>query len=125
MSSLMLDTHALLWWLNDEPLADAAQEAVTDPDNVVMVSVASIWEIGIKVAAGRLDLGTPLVPVLRRQPFDIVPVTLAHAEAAATLPRLHGDPFDRMLVAQAKATGSALVTRDRELEQYGVDLLRC
>lgn len=119
---LLLDSHAYLWWLADDPrLSPAARAAVADPANLVLVSAATIWEIEIKRSLGRLDAGDQdLVAEIQANRFDELPVAARHAEAAARLPRHHEDPFDRMLVAQSQVEGLVCVTRDSAFEAYGV-----
>lgn len=122
--NLLLDTHILLWWLADDPqLPRAAAEAIQVPDNTVLVSAATAWEIAIKSAAGRLEAPDDLLDALEVNDFETLPITAAHALAAGRLPAHHADPFDRMLVAQAQAEGLTIVTVDRRFPPYGVDLL--
>ncbi len=119
---LLLDSHALLWWLSgDSSLSTVAAREIEAADSTVTVSVASIWELSIKIASGRLSIGDEdLVWAVRASGFDELDVTSRHAVAAAALPRHHGDPFDRMLVAQAQLEGYRLVTRDRRISHYDV-----
>lgn len=121
---LLLDTHVFLWWLSDDPRLDAdRRRAIADPDALVHVSAASIWEIAIKEALGRIEVGEDFGEEIERGGFLELPVSAAHALAAGRLPRHHADPFDRMLVAQAREEGLALVSRDAALSAYEVDLL--
>lgn len=122
---LLLDSHAYLWWLADDPaLSDAARVAISDPGNVVLVSAATIWEVEIKRALGRLDAGSAdLVAEIEANRFAELPVRAAHAAAAARLPAHHGDPFDRMIIAQAQVDGLVCVTRDAAFDAYGVATL--
>lgn len=120
-SGLLLDTHVFLWWRSaPERLPVAALEAVADAD-LVFVSAASAWEAAIKVSLGRLELPEPLEAGVLASGFERLPITFAHAEAAAGLPPHHRDLFDRMLVAQARLEGLVLVTHDRHLARYEVD----
>ena len=122
---LLLDTHALLWWLDDRPdLAPQAREAITTGQNDVLVSVASAWEIVIKSARGRLRISGDLRASFDRSGMAILPITLEHALAVGSLPLHHKDPFDRMLIAQATLEGLTVVTRDPQFELYGVPLLK-
>jgi PIN domain nuclease of toxin-antitoxin system len=122
---LLLDTHALLWWLADNPiLSGAARQAIANQDSAVFVSAASVWEIAIKRSLGRLELSRDITELLGEERFEALAITLHHAEAAGNLPRHHGDPFDRMLVAQARLEGLTLVTRDDRLAPYGTPILR-
>ena len=122
--TLLLDTHILLWWLADDPaLPDPANVAIASPDNSVLVSAASAWEIAINKAAGRLVAPDDLVEALEASQFGTLDITAVHALAAGNLPRHHSDPFDRMLIAQAQAENLTLVTVDDRFRQYEVDLL--
>ena len=122
---LLLDTHALLWYLTTpEKLPVAAHRAIQAAQNDVFASLASAWEISIKVGIGKLvfdaqELAQAL-PAAGVVPLDI---SLQHAARVAELPQHHGDPFDRMLVAQAMCESMILVSRDRELSRYGVRVL--
>ena len=123
--SLLLDTHALLWWLADDPLEPAARARIADPGELVRVSAVSLWEIAIKRALGKLEAEASLVSQVRDGGFEPLPITGDHGERAGALPLHHRDPFDRMLVAQAQAESLTLVTRDRAFDAYEVELLRC
>ncbi|MGK2852280.1 MAG: type II toxin-antitoxin system VapC family toxin [Candidatus Limnocylindrales bacterium] len=121
---LLLDAHALLWWLaDDDGLAPAARRAIADPTSDVLVSAATVWEIGIKRSLGKLDAPADVLGAIEAAGFDGLPVTLADGDAAASLPPHHRDPFDRMLVAQAMRLGAVLVSRDQAFAPYGVDVL--
>ena len=119
--NLLLDTHALLWWLADDPqLSRKARSAIADPDNTVFISAVVVWEIRIKQAVGKLEIPSDFAEVLAGQPFSELPVSVEHANALAGLPGLHRDPFDRMLVAQATVERLAIVTRDDDIPRYGI-----
>jgi len=120
---LLLDTHALLWWLADEGLTTQARDAIADPANLVAVSAASAWEISIKKALGKLTAPDDLERQLQAGGLTPLPITIAHGTAAGRLPRHHEDPFDRMLIAQAFAEGLTIMTRDKRFDDYGVALL--
>jgi PIN domain nuclease of toxin-antitoxin system len=121
---LLLDTHVLLWWLDDDPRLDpSAADAIAGAE-IVAVSAASAWEIGIKQAIGKLTGPDDLPAELATNGFTELPVTIAHAMAAGALPQHHTDPFDRMLVAQSRLEGLTLVTRDDRLADYGIARLR-
>lgn len=123
--NLLLDTHVLLWWLDDNPaLSSKAKAAIADGTNLVFVSAAVIWEIRIKQSLGKLEIPSNFRQVLNRQPFDKLDITVEHAHAVGDLPPYHRDPFDRMLVAQAKVEGLTLVTRDEHLRKYKVPLIK-
>jgi PIN domain nuclease of toxin-antitoxin system len=121
---LLLDTHALLWWLTDDPtLTQAARAAIARPETEVAVSAASAWEIAIKSALGKLIAPDDLEDQLAHHQFSPLAITVAHALMAGHLPRHHDDPFDRVLVAQARIEGMTLVTRDQHIGLYGVPIL--
>ncbi|MFC5379340.1 type II toxin-antitoxin system VapC family toxin [Aquipuribacter nitratireducens] len=116
---LLLDTHAFLWLAaGDERLVPSARALIDRADSLVL-SAASVWEAEIKRAAGRLG-APPLAEAARRLGVDVLPVTAEHATAAAHLALHHRDPFDRMLVAQARLEDLVLVTKDDALRRYGV-----
>ena len=122
-SRLLLDTHVFLWWRADSrSLGHAARQAIADAE-VVFVSAATAWEASIKVALGRLRIPENVEAGVVDSGFEKLPISFAHAEAAAALPPHHSDPFDRMLVAQAQCENLALVTHDRHLQPYGVQIL--
>ncbi len=118
---LLADSHVLIWWAdNPELLTPAASAAIADPANEVFMSAASLWELGLKVAKGKLTLPANFAAVLRADGFTDLPVHARHAERAFTLPPIHGDPFDRMLVAQAVEENLTLISCDRWVAFYGV-----
>ncbi|MBI4892004.1 MAG: type II toxin-antitoxin system VapC family toxin [Acidobacteria bacterium] len=116
----LLDTHLLLWWLADSPqLSAAARDAIADQNNTVFVSAVSLWEVWLKVSLGKLRLPPEFDEVLAAQPFEALPLTAAHARELGSLPWLHRDPFDRMLVAQAISARLTLLTADSAVGGYG------
>ena len=122
---LLLDTHALLWWLLDSPeLSNTARQAIAAPDQRVLVSAASAWELSTKLRLGKLpeaeDIVVNLAAYLRSQRFEALAVGLDHALAAGRLPGPHRDPFDRMLMAQAQIERADVVTVDPVFRDYGV-----
>jgi PIN domain nuclease of toxin-antitoxin system len=122
---LLLDTHALIWWLAGDPLLSAdAKAAMIDPENEVFVSAASAWEIATKYRIGRLPQAAALaldVPgALTSQGFVELPITVLHGQAAGGLPGPHRDPFDRMLIAQATLAGLVLVSNEAVFDHYAV-----
>ncbi len=122
--NLLLDTHVLLWWLDDHPtLSKKAKAAIADGKNLVFVSAVVIWEIRIKQALGKLEIPRNFQRVLDDQPFEMLDITVEHAHTVGDLPTHHRDPFDRMLIAQAKVEGLTLVTRDIRLKKYKVSLI--
>ncbi len=125
---LLLDTHAFLWFCQDDPSLSAAAKALIE--NLVdskSVSVASCWEIAIKAGLGKLTLGEPsqaYIPnALTRTGLELLPITLAHVTGVETLPPHHRDPFDRLLIAQAIAERMAIVSADKAFDAYGVTRL--
>ena len=127
--NLLLDTHTVIWALSDDPTLSArARQAIVRAENLVFVSAASAWEIAIKYAIGKLPLPEPpeqFVPArLIRDAVSPLPVALRHALHVVTLPPHHRDPFDRLLVAQARLEELVLFTADPVLEAYDVDLMR-
>lgn len=126
--NLLLDTHALLWWLFGDPkFSSKARTAIEKSDQRVWVSSASAWEIATKVRIGKLpeigDVAEKLPAYLRRERFEALPISLDHALAAGTLPGPHKDPFDRMLIAQARIEKLRVVSIDSVFKQYGVPVL--
>jgi PIN domain nuclease of toxin-antitoxin system len=120
---LLLDTHVILWWQRDDRrLNKAARQAIGTAD-IVWVSAVSGWEAAIKSALGRLRLDEPFRVLIAADDFTELPLTLAHADALATLPPHHTDPFDRVLVAQALIERATIVSHDRALEPYGVPMI--
>lgn len=121
--TLLLDTHTVLWWHDDDGrLSPAARRAVAGAD-LVLVSAASAWEVAIKVSLGKLRLQTPFDEIVARNAFTELAVTLRHAAALPDVTVKHRDPFDRMLVAQALVERATLVTRNGALAAYGVPVL--
>lgn len=118
---LLLDSHTVLWWLDhDGPLALDVRDMIDDVRNEVAVSVGSIWELAIKAAKGKLSTPANLPELLDAQEVDILDITTQHGITAAELPPHHGDPFDRLLVAQAQLGDYAVVTADRRFAEYGI-----
>ena len=125
---VLLDTHAFLWWnSNDRRLSTRAKKLLSDPSNELRISVVSAWEIAIKVHRGRLHLPEPVdtyVPSrLAHYGMVSVPVTIDHVLATAFLPAYHHDPFDRLLVAQARAEGLPIITVDPAIGKYPVEVI--
>ena len=125
MTSVLLDTQAFLLWVSgSDRLTARAADVISDPSVTVLVSSATAWEIAIKAAAGRLELDGPpetYVPDrIRTHGFEALPIALTHALRAGALPRHHGDPFDRVLVAQGQVEDLPIVTGDPLLNLYDV-----
>ena len=120
---LLLDTHAALWWLaDDERFGATAAGYVADRANQVLLSSAVVWEVAIKRSLGKLDAPEGFADALLGAGALALPVGLDHAAAVETLPWHHRDPFDRLLVAQARIEGAALVSGDQALRAYGVPM---
>ena len=119
--NLLLDTHVLLWWLeNNRSLSKAARSAIAQPSNLVFVSAVNALEITIKKALGKLKAPDNLEDEITANRFQSLPVTIAHALAVGKLPPHHNDPFDRLLIAQADVEGLTIVTHDARIKKYGV-----
>ena len=126
--TLLLDTHALLWWLfDDRRLSATARRLLGDPANRVLVSSASAWEIVTKYRLGKLEgvdvLVSDVAAWVRRAGFEELPITIAHAQRAGSWQLRHRDPFDRMLAAQSATEDVPLVTSDEELRPFGVNVI--
>lgn len=120
---LLLDTHVVLWWLADDPtLSDELKETI-DEEIEVFVSAATVWEVAIKQQLGKIRAPVDLPEQIRDSELTNLAITSDHAVEAGRLPLVHRDPFDRMLVAQAQSQGLTLVTRDKVLRSYDVDVL--
>jgi PIN domain nuclease of toxin-antitoxin system len=116
---LLLDTHTMIWAFSEPRLLSAqARDAISSKENDVFVSVISPWEIAIKRAKKRLRAPEDLGDAVEAHQFQLLPVLLRHTKAIGSMPNHHGDPFDRMLVAQAIVDGLTLVTSDRALRRY-------
>lgn len=122
MTRLLVDTHAVLWWLADDPaLSSAARDAIADPANEPLVSAASIWEIAVKRSLGKLDAPDDLLETVVHEGFSWLPIGAAHAWQVRELPMHHRDPFDRLLAAQALMEGLPVVTADTRFRDYTVE----
>jgi PIN domain nuclease of toxin-antitoxin system len=121
--NLLLDTHVVIWWLADDPTLSDEIKSTLDHEPDVYVSSATIWEVAIKQAIGKIVQPTDLPERIRDSGFRELPITSEHAIVAGRLPLIHRDAFDRMLVAQARCEGLTLVTRDPDIHKYDVSLL--
>lgn len=127
--NLLLDSHVFLWWIDDSAkLTARMREAIANPRNTVLVSAATIWELGLKIAIGRLTIrhakADRLDELIDACGFDELPVRAGHAAASARLPPHHNDPFDRLLIAQALYEKADLVTVDAAIGRYDVPIFR-
>lgn len=124
MNALLLDTHTLLWGLGDvDRLSPSAREVLSAGEMPAYVSAASVWEIAIKRASGKLQAPDDLLARIAAARFDELMVDFRHATVAGALPPHHGDPFDRMIVAQAQCQGLTVVTSDKQIAAYDVPVL--
>lgn len=126
---LLLDTHALLWWLtDDEKLGQRARDWIADPGNEILVSTVSLWEIVVKVRIGKLEAGIgDISRAIARQGFDMLGLAPAHLITLANLPVYpdHRDPFDHLLIAQAIEENATFVSEDRHTFRYPVAFVTC
>ncbi|MGH3310026.1 MAG: type II toxin-antitoxin system VapC family toxin [Streptomyces sp.] len=120
---LLLDTHVLLWWLDDSPELSDGIKALLDTEPYVHVSAVSPWEIAIKQSLGKLTGPEDLAERARDSQFTPLSVGAGHGVRAGRLPPHHRDPFDRLLIAQAQIEGMSLVTRDKWMTQYDVQIV--
>lgn len=124
---LLLDTHALLWWLaDDRRLGARARALIENPANDVLVSVASLWEIVVKARVGKLEADVAdIAAAVKRGGFALLGISVAHLAALAALPARHRDPFDHLLTAQAIAEDATFVSDDRHVPDYLASYIRC
>lgn len=122
---VLIDSHALIWYVDqDNLLSPASHAAISDPTNDLLLSAGSIWEIGIKVGLGKLILTEPFKPWMNQAISDldvtVVPLTVEYVDVQSNLPRHHGDPFDRLIVAQAIIEQVSIISADAHLDAYGI-----
>lgn len=121
---LLLDTPAFLWWMADSSrLSPRARSEISNPENEILFSIASAWEISIKRSLGKLKAPDDLAAAIDEQSLDLLGITLAHINALGQLKHHHRDPFDRMLIAQASTERARLVSGDAIFLSYGADIL--
>ena len=124
MKRLLLDTHALIWWLNgDKQLGEKAREIIANGINPAYVSAATTWEMSIKQQLGKLECPDDIVEEIEKAGFLTLNISLFHGKQAGALPPHHRDPFDRMLIAQAQSEGLIIVTKDIHLPAYGIETI--
>lgn len=124
----LLDTHTFLWWNKQSTkLSVAVLNLFQDRSNTLLLSLASVWEIQIKIQLGKLSLPAPLVEIIEKQQqanqIELLPITLPHILALEHLPQHHRDPFDRLLIAQARVEGMSIISDDALFSQYPVQLI--
>ena len=121
MLNLLLDTNTFLWSISDESsLSNDAREAIIDPKNRVFVSAASTWEIVIKKSLGKLKAPNDLDEQITKHGFEMLPITINHTMELANLEKIHNDPFDRLLISQAKFESLTFITRDKLNLRYDI-----
>ena len=124
MSGFLLDTHAVIWYLDDSPLlSPAAKEAIGNPENTIFICSASLWEIAIKTSLRRLDLGVPLgefLSSIAASDFTVLQIEDAYLEEFVKLPPIHKDPFDRLIISTALFEELAIITIDENILKYDV-----
>lgn len=124
MKRILLDTHALIWWLDgDNKLGLNAIEQISNPENDIYVSAATVWEMSIEQQMGKLVAPEDMESKVEQAGFSALPITLFHGQQAGKLPLHHKDPFDRMLIAQAQAEGLQILTKDEHFPAYGIRLI--
>jgi PIN domain nuclease of toxin-antitoxin system len=122
----LVDTHTMLWALGEpDALSAVARDAIASPSNLVFVSSASLWECAIKASIGKLDLPEDFFDSIPDAGYEVMPIRISHLNIYRTLPMHHRDPFDRLLVAQARAEALVLISRDPEISKYDVEVLPC
>jgi PIN domain nuclease of toxin-antitoxin system len=121
---LLLDTNALLWWRSGSSrLSSLASDQISNPDNDIVVSIASLWEIAIKRVLGKLRFLEDFEEVMASEEFNLLSITYAHLRVLGDLPRHHRDPFDRVLISQSFAERIPIVTNDRAFAAYAVEIV--
>ena len=120
----LLDTHTLLWALGEpDTLSNRARAAIGDTGNIIHVSTASLWECAIKASIGKLELPEEFFDAVAMAGFEELQIRVPHLKVYGELPMHHRDPFDRILVAQAKAESLTLISQDSKIAEYEVDIL--
>jgi PIN domain nuclease of toxin-antitoxin system len=125
---LLIDSHALIWYVDQhQQLSAASHAAMSDPFNELLLSAGTIWEIAIKIGLGKLVLTQPYLLWMSQAQSDlgitVLPITLEYADAQASLPKHHSDPFDRLIVAQALIEEVSIISADAKLDAYGITRL--
>jgi len=119
--TFILDTHIILWWLEDShELRHETKSLIMNPENRILISTASIWEINIKMGIGKLKVSNEYANILIDDGFEILDIQLPHVMKVLELPDIHGDPFDRILIAQTMIEEATLVTRDKNITQFPI-----
>lgn len=117
----LLDTHVLLWWLAEpDKISNAGRQIIANRSNVIFVSSVSFWEMSIKNGLGKLTLPNNILTISKSEGFKILPLQPEEGLSVADLPNIHQDPFDRILVTQAKYNNLVLLTRDQKIQEYPI-----
>lgn len=120
---VLLDTHIVLWWLNDDiKLSDSHREIISNVNNLCYISTATIWEISIKSKLGKLKIAANYIDELKKEGFLELPINWVHSNQVIKLPLLHTDPFDRLLIAQSQIENITLLTIDKNIKKYKVKI---
>ncbi|GBR31004.1 pilus retraction motor protein PilT [Komagataeibacter oboediens DSM 11826] len=124
---VLLDTHALLWWLSDsDKLGPAAREIVADPAHDILVSIVSLWEIAIKIRIGKLDADlNEITDTIPAEGFTLLPISPEHLKILMGLPIHHRDPFDHLLMAQALSEQASFLSGDSQIDHYPIERISC
>ena len=123
---LLLDSCTILWWLTEpRQLGKKVYQLIADTDNEVFISVVSLWELSIKHSLKRLEIPHNFIEILRTESMRILSIEAQHALAIMDLPMIHQDPFDRMLIAQAKCEDLLLITKDSVIQKYPISTVVC
>lgn len=124
---LMLDTHTLIWFMNgDQKLSQKARHAIENPDNLKIVSIASIWEIAIKLSLNKFKFSKgfkSFLELIKNNGFAVLPITFEHALTVSNLEFIHRDPFDRLLISQCKTDNLIIVSKDENIAKYNIETL--
>jgi PIN domain nuclease of toxin-antitoxin system len=124
---LMLDTHTLIWFLNGDPnLSQKARHAIENPDNLKIVSIASIWEIAIKISLNKFRFSKgfkSFLELIENNGFAVLPITFEHALTVSNLEFIHRDPFDRLLISQCITDNLKIVSKDKNIAKYNIETL--
>jgi len=124
VSKYLIDTHILLWWFfDDKNLKKNIREIITNEENEIKVSIASLWEITIKKSLNKLKAPDNLKEALEESNFQILPITLDHLRKLEHLPNLHNDPFDRLFIAQSIFEKLTFITADKNIKKYKINNL--
>ncbi|MBF0266097.1 MAG: type II toxin-antitoxin system VapC family toxin [Gammaproteobacteria bacterium] len=124
MKKILIDTHVFLWWISDNKnLGENARKYISNPQNRIYLSSVSSWEISIKKNKGLLEAPDDIASIVNEEGFEELPISIFHGELAGKLESIHKDPFDRMMIAQAKAEAMELLTDDLYIKKYSISII--